>query len=119
MKTDFFEQYFSVLRMALASGWQAKPLVASRVNDETISRSEVKEFLAACHRGYEKAQNRIVEMVCELSADQSLNETEKFFAFCFSAKSRTQSRPPFSATESIICVAFCSTTKHLQSMFRC
>ena len=63
--------------MALVSGWQAKPLAVSRVRVDAISRREAKDFLAACHRGFEKAQNRIVEMLCSINSDSMLCEDER------------------------------------------
>jgi len=75
--SDFFEQYLAVVKLALDSGWEAHPLSASRMNANSISRSELKRFVAACHRGYEKAQNRVMEMLETLSNDRSIEEDER------------------------------------------
>jgi len=48
---DFFKQYLAVLRLALDSGWEAQPLSVPRMKANSISRSELRRFVAACHRG--------------------------------------------------------------------
>lgn len=74
---DFFKQYLAVLRLALDSGWEAQPLSVPRMKANSISRSELRRFVAACHRGYEKAQNRVMEMLEALNNDQAIEEEEK------------------------------------------
>jgi hypothetical protein len=74
---DLFEQYMAVVKLALDSGWEAQLLSIPRTKANSISLTERKRFIAACHRGYERAQNRIVEMLEVLSCDRSIETDEK------------------------------------------
>jgi hypothetical protein len=73
---EFWKKFEQTFDMALANGWRSQPL---RFDREKNHPRKHREFLAACHRGYEKAQNRVVEMLYELENDTELSNAEKLW----------------------------------------
>ena len=76
---EFFNQFESLLKTAFTGGIDAQTLSFRRLQQKNLSRKEVKRFYAGCHRGYDKAQNKIVEMLAGLESDTSLAEEEKLY----------------------------------------
>ena len=70
--SEFFNQFESLLKTAFTGGIEAQPLSFRRFQQKRLTRKEVKRFYAGCHRGYDKAQNKIVEMLADLQSDNGL-----------------------------------------------
>jgi hypothetical protein len=77
--SEFFDQFEGLLKMAFTSGIEAQPLSFRSFQQKNLSRKEVKRFYAGCHRGYDKAQNKIFKMLADLQNDTSLAEEERLY----------------------------------------
>jgi hypothetical protein len=78
-RNEFCTEYCRVLGMALESGARVRPIRTKSPNAPFVDDKHQSEFLKACHRGYEKAQHRIVEMISDLRSDSTLDDAEKEF----------------------------------------
>lgn len=74
--TEFGEDFRQILLAATQWGADAQPL-SSKPGAPFRDRSHHRRFMAACHRGFQKAQDRTVEVLQILSEDQSLTDEER------------------------------------------
>ncbi|HEC65306.1 MAG TPA: hypothetical protein ENI23_08430 [bacterium] len=74
---DFLVEYERVLERALSYGATNVPLTGFR--DRGINWKPPKKFIPACHRGWEKVQNRIIDLLQQISCDKSLDKEEKVY----------------------------------------
>lgn len=77
--SEFTEEYSRLLNAALESGSGHVSLPTGRVALETLSldAKQGRQLLSACHRGFEKAQNRIVHLLQEMEGDATLPSQEE------------------------------------------
>lgn len=73
---SFYQEYKKLLITAFSSGTRAVP-TRSDFSEPFIDNKHMREFRAACHRGYEKAQTKIVSMLEELEQTDDLSPDEK------------------------------------------
>ncbi|MBK9991879.1 MAG: hypothetical protein IPP19_14420 [Verrucomicrobia bacterium] len=73
---DFYTQFDRVLRAAFHYGETSVPL-RSDVKNPFTDITHLRKFTAACHRGFEKAQNSVLEMLKANAADLSLSGYER------------------------------------------
>lgn len=77
---DFIATFKSVVTEALEYGIRNVPIKMPRGEEPPFRDSHhQKEFMAACHRGYEKAQSRILELVQQIHEDRTLSGGEKIY----------------------------------------
>jgi hypothetical protein len=76
-RQQFFQEFERVHRMALQSGAESVPLRGKTPETAFLNRSHQKRFIQACHRGYEKAQTRTVQLVGEITELTTLSNDEK------------------------------------------
>lgn len=74
---DFLVEYERVLERALSYGATNVPLTGFR--DKGIDWKAPKKFIPACHRGWEKVQDRIIDLLQQISCDRSLDEEETLY----------------------------------------
>lgn len=74
---DFLIEYERVLEGALSYGARNVPLTG--FPDGEIDWKIAKRFISACHRGWERAQDRVVDLVQQLSCEQNLDEKERLY----------------------------------------
>lgn len=74
---DFLVEYERVLKRALSYGATNVPLTGFR--DRGIDWKVPKKFIPACHRGWEKVQDRIIDLLQQISCDRSLDEEETLY----------------------------------------
>jgi len=74
---DFYSHFKSVCTLALNSGNAAAPMSIVGLKKQSLTRQEVKRFTSACHRGFDKAQRRIVTMLDEVRANPDLHAEER------------------------------------------
>ncbi len=76
--TDFSDNYSSLLQTAFETGANSIPL--HRLLDHSFSDlKQQKRFISACHRGYDKAQNYVVQLLNETVENIELSTEEKQF----------------------------------------
>jgi hypothetical protein len=77
----FFEEYSHLLKVAFESGSRRVELPTGPGIREAsfLDSKERRRFLSGCHRGFEKAQNRIAQLVQEIEAHDALLPHEKEF----------------------------------------
>jgi len=73
---DFYDQFDRVLRAGFKYGIQAVPL-RSDVERPFTGVAHFKKFTAACHRGFEKAQHTVLEMLKANAIASSLSAYER------------------------------------------
>lgn len=73
---DFYNQFDRVLRAGFHYGIQAVPL-RSDPQRPFADVAHFKKFTAACHRGFEKAQHTVLELLKANAADSSLSPYER------------------------------------------
>ena len=67
---SFTANYEYLLEKVFAHGIECVPIKDNSSNP-FINRSHQRKFIAACHRGYERAQDRIIQILFEdLSTNQ-------------------------------------------------
>lgn len=71
----FFEAFEALLRMALTSGLQS--LERPAVHPSEFSSAEMRAFIAGCHRGYDKAQAYMVELLAKIDSSSTIPSSEK------------------------------------------
>ena len=74
---DFLVEYERVLERALSYGATNVPLTGFR--DRGIDWKPPKKFIPACHRGWEKVQDRIIDLLKQISCDRSLDKEKKIY----------------------------------------
>ena len=74
---DFLVEYERVLERALSYGATTVPLTG--FHDRGIDWKPPKKFIPACHRGWEKVQDRIIDLLQQISCDRSLDKEEKVY----------------------------------------
>jgi hypothetical protein len=74
---DFLKKYQKLLRLIHNYGAQSIPRSNAPPERMFVNESHWRRFLAACHRGFEKAQNEIVDTLCETREDSSLDADER------------------------------------------
>ena len=81
---DLLSEFKIVL--SAATEWGIKNVLIHRKNFEAPFNNlkHSKKFISACHRGYEKAQSRIINIISAIKNDQALSESEKiYWELCF------------------------------------
>ncbi len=76
---DFLRYYEAILRMALTSGMPALSSERHNKRPPEFSSGENKKFFRACHRGFERAQSMVFQMIKEIDENNLLQENEKLF----------------------------------------
>ena len=76
---NFFNEYQLILRMALTSGVPFLPSGFYHHYPPKFTHKDRINFLRGCHRGFERAQNSILDLICKINIDASLNQQEKEF----------------------------------------
>lgn len=61
-------QYSKLLRLVRTHGKECVPLRTARGESPFTDDAHRKAFITACHSGFEKAQNQVIELLCALSA---------------------------------------------------
>lgn len=74
---DFFEQYARLLTLALETGVRSVIIPRDSSGHPFFDPRLRRKFLSSCHRGFEKSQNRIVRLLCELEENTELPPDEK------------------------------------------
>lgn len=74
---EFLIEYEKVLERALSYGARNAPLIG--FPDREIDWKTAKRFISACHRGWERVQNRVIDLLEQLSFDQFLDEKERLY----------------------------------------
>jgi len=73
---QFLAEFESVCRMAFTSGLQTQHMSYASLKRGLITERERRRFTAGCHRGYDKAQSHIVDLIDTLhSRDTQTTET--------------------------------------------
>ncbi len=81
---DLLSEFKIVL--SAASEWGIKNVFLHRKNSEAPFNDlkHLKKFISACHRGYEKAQSRIINIISAIKNDFTLSKSEKkYWELCF------------------------------------
>ena len=76
---DFLESVKSVVGAALEYGVRYVPITPARDKSPFRDFRHQRDFFASCHRGYEKAQTRILELVRTLHSNPMLTDDEKLY----------------------------------------
>jgi len=76
---NFYKDYMYLLQVALENGINHSPLLKNLTTADMLDARTKKRFLSECHRGYERAQNLIINWLEELKNDTSLTSDEKLF----------------------------------------
>lgn len=72
--------YRRLLDLAFAGGIRNSPIRTSTPNAPFLDARHQREFMAACHRGYDKAQKQIIAFLCKLAADERCDRQERYFS---------------------------------------
>ncbi len=70
---DFYDEYKSLMNTTLHYGTQAIQL---STDTDSISRADWKKFYRACHKGFDRGQQKIVRMLVE-NSEAKLDDEEK------------------------------------------
>jgi len=75
----FLPEFKKVLLAATEWGEKYFPIIKD--NDKSFFKDQKhkKQFLSSCHRGYEKAQNRIIYLLKDINSNNSLPANEKIY----------------------------------------
>jgi hypothetical protein len=73
---SFYEKFERLERAAFHYGTDAKPL-RSDLKKPFRDAKHQRDFLAACHRGFDIAQRTVVEMLLKNSSDSTIDEEEQ------------------------------------------
>jgi len=63
--------------MGLRSGAESVPLRGRTPETMFLNRTHQKRFIQACHRGYEKAQSRTLEVIRQIGSNPTISDGEK------------------------------------------
>lgn len=72
----FFKEYKRVLRMGLWSGALNAPPRIRSGQAPFMDEAHMKKFIHGCHRGYEKAQNRTLELIQIIESDSNVTSEQ-------------------------------------------
>ncbi|XHR31042.1 MAG: hypothetical protein ACFUZC_10865 [Chthoniobacteraceae bacterium] len=78
-RTEFCAEYRRIHAMASEAGLRGRPLRADNLKSPFVDKRHQMQFLKACHCGFEKAQNTIVELLAALRSDQNIDRSERMF----------------------------------------
>ena len=78
-RSDFLTNYKTVLDAATTWGIRDVPLRTGPLQEMFVDQKHMMKFMAACHRGYDKAQTRILDLIIDLHSDLSISVEEKTY----------------------------------------
>jgi len=73
----FLGLYKKLLWQAFESGEESVPVLRNSPDKPFRDASHQRRFIAACHRGYEKAQNKMVQLLQDIRNDSELTPGEQ------------------------------------------
>lgn len=76
-REEFFQEFERVLVMGLHSGALNVPLAGNSPETAFRDKTHWRKFLQSCHRGYEKAQSRVVELIGRIETDSAIAVEER------------------------------------------
>jgi hypothetical protein len=81
---DYLTEFKAVLSAATQWGMKSVPFSRKRADSPFENEKHRRKFMSACHRGYEKAQNRIIKVISAIKDDTKLTKAEKtYWELCF------------------------------------
>jgi hypothetical protein len=76
---DFVREFQRVLSAATEWGSIAHPLQRTKDQGPFRDNAHMRYFIAACHRGYQKAQDRVIGLLQKLANDSSLSPEDRLY----------------------------------------
>jgi hypothetical protein len=81
---DLLSEFRTALSAATEWGAKNVPLLRESPDRPFEDLKHSKKFISECHRGYEKSQNRVIDIISKIEGDKHLSKGEKtYWELCF------------------------------------